>query len=372
MVKLSVIVPCYNAQQYIVECLDSLVEQTYKDMEIICVNDGSTDGTLKVLKKYAAKHAHLKIIDKKIGGPSSARNAGMDAASGEYFAFVDGDDFMEPTAYEEAMQHINEADFVHFGVRVVGDGNMEYRASDNNYYSIKYQGVTPLSYKVVLNSDVSPCNKIYKKAIITQNQLRFPNGFYYEDAEFYFKYISCASTCYFLDKYFYNYRRSGTSIMSETFSGTDKAIDHLHIVDHIFDFWLQNGYLKKHEKLFLEIFRSYFNLALCHTPQRSKSKVLTTASEYAAKFSKKMKKRGNFIKKLKKRRYGDIFEPDLKWYQKIHKKITYYNVIEDCRQQITYFLGFRRKKYPEIEIIRKLNIIETRLWRIEEKLGIKE
>ena len=100
---LSVIIPVYNVEPYLEQCLDSVINQTYKNLEIICINDGSTDNSLKILEKYQKKDNRIKLINQKNKGLSEARNAGLDVAKGEYIAFVDSDDYLELNAYEEAM-----------------------------------------------------------------------------------------------------------------------------------------------------------------------------------------------------------------------------------------------------------------------------
>ncbi|MCM1103727.1 MAG: glycosyltransferase [Clostridium sp.] len=95
MAKVSVLIPVYNVENYIEQCLESVIAQTLKDIEIICVNDGSTDFSLDILKKYAVKDSRIKIINKENGGLPSARNAGLDAATGEYISFVDSDDYVQ-------------------------------------------------------------------------------------------------------------------------------------------------------------------------------------------------------------------------------------------------------------------------------------
>ena len=98
-VKLSVVIPVYNIEDYIGKCLDSVLEQTYQNYEVIIVDDGSTDGTAGVCDEYAQKDERIRVIHKKNEGVSVARNTGIDIATGEYFLFFDGDDFMEPYRY---------------------------------------------------------------------------------------------------------------------------------------------------------------------------------------------------------------------------------------------------------------------------------
>ena len=103
---ISVIVPIYNVKAYLDRCVESLLGQSYKELEIFLVDDGSTDGCGKVCDRYAAQDPRITVIHKKNGGLSDARNAALDAAQGEYYAFVDGDDWMERTAYEDILQKL--------------------------------------------------------------------------------------------------------------------------------------------------------------------------------------------------------------------------------------------------------------------------
>ena len=94
-VMISVIVPVYNVENYLGKCLDSLINQTYKDIEIICINDGSTDNSLNILREYEQMDSRIIIIDQKNGGLSNARNIGLKEAAGEYIMFVDSDDWID-------------------------------------------------------------------------------------------------------------------------------------------------------------------------------------------------------------------------------------------------------------------------------------
>ena len=97
MAKVSVIIPVYNVEPYLKQCMDSVVGQTLKDIEIICVDDGSTDGSLDILKEYATEDSRIQIIEQKNAGAGAARNNGMRHATGKYLSFLDSDDFFEPT-----------------------------------------------------------------------------------------------------------------------------------------------------------------------------------------------------------------------------------------------------------------------------------
>ena len=106
--KLTVILPVYNVEKYVAKTLDSIILQTYKNLEIICVNDGSTDNSLEILKQYAEKDSRIKIIDQANRGLSGARNVAMEVMTGDYFTFMDSDDWIQLGAYQKAMDIIKQ------------------------------------------------------------------------------------------------------------------------------------------------------------------------------------------------------------------------------------------------------------------------
>lgn len=173
MVKISVIVPVYNVEPYLPQCLDSLIEQTFNDIEIICVNDGSTDGSLDVLNHYAAKDSRIKVIDKPNGGVSSARNCGLDAAQGEYVSFVDGDDWLKRNAYEEIISAVDKrnVDMAVFGYYEYLDGNLTETGAKKVLKRFEEEKI-PFE-KLVLYFCNSICDKIYRRDFLQKNHLRF-------------------------------------------------------------------------------------------------------------------------------------------------------------------------------------------------------
>ncbi|UJF15261.1 glycosyltransferase [Jeotgalibaca sp. MA1X17-3] len=108
MIKVSIIVPVYNVEKYLKKSIESLMNQTLKDIEIILVNDGSTDNSLFICKQYEKKDFRIKVIDKNNGGVSSARNIGIELASGQYIGFIDPDDWIEPEMYEKMYSKIEK------------------------------------------------------------------------------------------------------------------------------------------------------------------------------------------------------------------------------------------------------------------------
>ncbi len=178
MSKLSIIIPIYNAEKFIPKCLDSVLGQTINEFELICVNDGSTDASLDVIKKYAGKDERIRIIDKKNGGSLSARKEGVRIATGDYIGFVDADDWIEADMYECLMNaaSTHSADIVSCGYyleeanskRIVYEVKEKEIIEDPNNREIFFEGFLATGFDWVTNRNITPslCNKVFRKSIL--------------------------------------------------------------------------------------------------------------------------------------------------------------------------------------------------------------
>jgi glycosyltransferase involved in cell wall biosynthesis len=311
--SVSIIIPVYNMKDYLRECMDSVVNQTYKDIEIICVNDGSTDNSLSILEEYASGDDRIKIINKPNGGLSSARNAGIKSASGKFIIFLDSDDYIETDTVECAMSKIDGVDIVIYGTDVFGDAMMERRADDEEYYKIKFSGYVQLDDNIRNNTDVSAWNKVYRKSIIDRYELSFPEGMLFEDYSFYWRYIFCCKSAYYIQEKKHHYRRREGSIMNQTFEGSPRAIEHLYAVDFIFDFILKNGMKNKYFENLVPIFLNCFWFAYGNSNSKNKKRVLKKSTAML----RKMELSGDYvIDNLRNGTYFNIDGIDPPLYQK--------------------------------------------------------
>ena len=131
--KISIIIPAYNAEKTISKCLDSIINQTYKNLEIIVINDGSTDSTSKVISEYEKKDGRIKFIDNKNHGVSYTRNIGISNSTGEYINFVDADDYLEKDCFEKLIPHLkNNPDFLRYNLNVIGG-----KSFNNDLYELR-------------------------------------------------------------------------------------------------------------------------------------------------------------------------------------------------------------------------------------------
>ncbi len=168
--KVTVIIPVYNVAAYLPQCLDSVIAQTLDDIEIICVNDGSKDESLAVLNEYAAQDSRIKIIDKANAGVSAARNDGIAAAQGEYIAFLDGDDFLEPDCLEKVYATAVSGNFdtVVFKHNLI-DGNKK-TVWNNPEFGCFDEDKLLYTFSAVI------WNKLYRTAFLREKQIGFPLG----------------------------------------------------------------------------------------------------------------------------------------------------------------------------------------------------
>ena len=212
-IKVSVIVPVYNAEKYLQECVDSILQQTITEIELILVNDGSTDSSPALCDKYAAQDARVKVIHKPNGRAASARNAGLRIAIGEYIAFVDSDDWISPDMYEKMLQtgaDVTLCDYVRF------QGEKEFPFTQPNVADGFYnkaqirEKIYPhlvmdgIEYPITISNWVM----LIKRDIITRNRLSYREDILIsEDAPFGSEVLYCAdSFAYLKGERFYHYR----------------------------------------------------------------------------------------------------------------------------------------------------------------------
>ena len=212
MAKVSVIIPVYNADKYLRECLDSVVGQTLKDIEIICVNDGSTDASPAILEEYAKSDKCIKVISKPNAGYGHSMNVGFDAACGEYIGIVESDDFAELEMFEVLYNIAYEYD-----ADVVKSNFFFYYSKPkarNEFFELVPKGSCGklfghLEYTDVMYRKPSIWSAIYKREFIYKNGIRFTEtpGASYQDAAFNFKVWSCAERIYFVHEAYLHYRQ---------------------------------------------------------------------------------------------------------------------------------------------------------------------
>lgn len=231
----SVIIPIYNVENYVEECINSVIGQDYESIEIILINDGSKDNSQLICEKKVKEDSRIRLINKQNGGLSSARNVGLDNATGDYILFLDGDDYWDD---KQALSKINrnlqnsKADIMTFGLKKMFEdtGEIEETKYVFNRETIDFRSKkNTLSYLVKNNLYISSaCNKAVKKSIIDKYNLRFEDKAFSEDIEWSAKLLLYSNVIDVIESPFYIYRQRNHSI-----THTLKLINIEYLVKHI-------------------------------------------------------------------------------------------------------------------------------------------
>ena len=225
MPKVSIVVPIYNVEKYLEQCIDSIINQTLKDIEIILVDDGSPDNCPQMCDEYAKKDSRIKVVHKKNGGLSSARNAGIEVATGDYIGFVDSDDYIELDMYEK-MYNIaieNNVDFVmsdYYRVseegKILATLDIDAGIYDKNKIKKDIFPTLIMGDDINYGSLLSVCYCLYKRNLFIKNNLMFDEEVKYSEDNLFSSIIGYKSESFYYMKgnYLYNYRYNPNSISS--------------------------------------------------------------------------------------------------------------------------------------------------------------
>lgn len=214
MPKVSIIIPVYNVKKYLRQCLDSVVNQTLQDIEIICVDDGSTDGSEHIIDEYAAKDNRVNVIHKANAGYGHTMNRGLDEASGEYIGIIESDDFAEYTMFENLYNKAKELD-----TNMLKSDYFDYYNFGEYYHKIcpdiaDAKEILDIREDIsILKSNASIWSAIYRREFLLENNIRFNEtpGASYQDTAFYVKCLLANGKIGYLREAFLHYRRDNTS-----------------------------------------------------------------------------------------------------------------------------------------------------------------
>lgn len=232
MPKISVIVPVYNTEKYLKKCLESIINQTYQDFEVIIVNDGAIDNSQKIIDEYIEKYqTKIKCLNKENGGLSSARNVGIEVAKGDYIIFVDSDDYLETTLLEQMLPYIQKnIDLVKYKLIKINEENKELERIDGPTFDevTGEEGFNKLVFNDILLEPA--CLYLYKKDIFIKNELRFLENTYHEDFGLIPIILLNAKKMVSIDFYGYYYVQASNSITrNEDYTKTVKRANDLLI-----------------------------------------------------------------------------------------------------------------------------------------------
>lgn len=262
--RFSVILPVFNAASFLEKAIDSLLDQTIAEWELIAVNDASSDNSLNILKKYTALNNRIKLIDlNENKGPGFVRNLGIKNAIGDYLIFLDSDDFFEPTAFEVLQKNIlknPETEVFIWGFNTV-DGKGNFKKSFIPMKIDKEKGETPFLLHLACRKGFVSYSWVYslKRSFLSKYELSFPEKIYFEDILFTAQMLYHTSELQVINEPLYSHRKHGFSITSK--AGVKKIEDKYIAFNQVKIFMEQQGVFKQFQRMYLARF-----LALCvHT-----------------------------------------------------------------------------------------------------------
>lgn len=266
-VKCSVIIPVYNTDKYLRKCLDSVIKQTLTDIEIICIDDCSTDNSFKILKEYENKDSRIKVIhfctNKKQG---TARNAGLDIAKGKYITFVDADDYVDSTFLEGMYQKAekNYCDLVMTAIQNFVDEGDKQAVDLKNKFDIYYKdrglnaGFSFFDF-YYNNMRTGACAKLYKREIIDENKIRFPEGLIQEDEAFYWYYMPFVYNVYYIDEPLYYRRVHSASTIYRLQYKNEGIYNHIQVIRQIYKYLKKKDLYKLYKYKFIDYVETVLN-----------------------------------------------------------------------------------------------------------------
>ena len=284
--KLTVIVAVYNTSKYLRKCLDSILEQTYQNIEIIVVDDGSTDNSFSVLEEYKNKYPDkIVLLQKENGGQGSARNLALTVATGDYITFVDSDDTIDKNMYKEMMNLIKKekCDIAICGIEDYYEKNNT--SQNRSFFNEKNISISD----ALINSVPSVVNKIYKTNLFKKSKIVFNEKIWYEDFPYSLELIVEAKKICYINKPFYRYFHRVKSTMHN--ENITKNLDILEAYDDLLTYFKENNYYEIYQEelsflLLKEVFIATINRIIrTNNKSSEKKKVIRKIKDYCKKNS---------------------------------------------------------------------------------------
>lgn len=301
MVKVSIIVPIFNASKYLIRCIDSMLNQTLKDIEVILINDGSTDESHKIINEY--NDVRIKYYKRKNYGIGNSRNFGIDKANGEFICFIDSDDYINNTFCEEMYNRCT-------------NNNLDMCICDYYHYIENKQEIEKFMLpssddtalednpRLLIDINLSSCNKMYRKTLFENKKLRFPDNLKYEDISFVTKAMLLSKKIGKIDKplyYFMVHDDSQITIIDE------KTFDIFKILDIVYDNFKDKIKLRKYlSYLIVNKVTTYIVWQKYQSDRKLKNKFIDEGFEYMKSHIKNYRKSSYF--------------KDINWFKALVKK----------------------------------------------------
>ena len=353
----SIILPVYNAEKTIAKSLESLINQSYKDLEIVCVNDGSSDNSLRILSRYSNNDKRIKVFTQKNSGPAKTRNYALKQSTGAYIMFCDADDWYEENMVELMVSAIRKhnADLAMCDCNIINVESEDIRPdSSSDYYHLKLKGFCNLTAKQLHYINVVLWNKIFRRDIIEKYNIQYPVQYEHDDLVFLYKYLLHTKRYVGIDECLYNYIVGNPdSIMGKVYSNKNEKskFDFIFARQNLYDYLKSNNCSQDYIKYFLEEHFGSYALFYSFLNPEDKQQALTCLKHFIKSnpillSNKKFKSVSNLNTPAEFEKYLAKIN-DSTFLQKIFSITNSY----DKRYKIIRILGFKlslkRKKQKE-------------------------
>lgn len=369
MVKISVVIPVYNASKFLDDAFDCLLNQTFTDFELICVNDGSKDDSLNILNDFASKDSRVKVIDKENGGCGSARNRGLKEASGGYIYFFDPDDILEKNtlklAYDSASK--NNSDMVIFKANIFDKNGISNRQiffyynktiKKENFDNIPKENLK----EYVLKGGYAPWSKLYKKDFLdSYDDFKFDLGLAFDDVPFHVKSMLRAKRISFINKYLYHYRVDNINSVNSTSSN---GFDIFKIIDIVEDILKRENYYDLLKKEFSSFQVSHILLYIISTDS---DKYFEIARERFSKIDRKCIEDKPYLSQ----RFDLVLEnDDFDKFKEEYNFLILNHELTKLERKLKLLTKENKKLNKEFKVLSNKNnsIINSKSWKITKPL----
>lgn len=257
---ISIILPVFNAEKYLSQCIESLLQQNYAKIEIVAVNDGSTDRSGEILNKMARLDMRLKVYHQKNSGPATARNLGLSKINGQYLMFCDADDWYEPEMCEEMIKKIItlKVDLVMCSSFIHEEIHNKMSKNQRQYSKNTYLGFLEVNDELRMGLNVLLWNKIFRVSLIREYEILFPDGYEHDDFAFFHQYINIANNYFGIANELYHHRLRENSIMDNFYKckSAQKKLDLIQAIHYTGLFLKKHGLWEIRQVYFLNVLSS--------------------------------------------------------------------------------------------------------------------
>ena len=363
MVEISVVIPAYNAIEYLDEAINSIINQSFSDLEIICVDDGSTDNTLEVLQSYASRDSRIQVYHQENQGPGGATNTGIAKAKGKYIYLMDADDALDLNALEELYNIMEEKDLDFVIFKAINYDHDTDKYYEDNYYTMprlhERVGDSVFYWKdlgnLIFNMCVTPWSKLYRRDLIKESGAKFPLRLIYHDNIFFFEILFNSSRIYFYDKFLYKRRVHSSSLVN---SHNEKSVHIIETFNLIVKTFMDYGHF---EEFKVDLYNR--KVSICNYRYK------LIREEFKGFFFDEMKK--DFVKIIGHEKYDEF-------YSSLYSgnRVLFDNVIQssnhveyDLRNEISSLKSNNEKLKKEVKSLKKdRNSLKKENKKLNEKI----